>query len=216
MLILLQNLNWYRSTVDATKSRAKSRVKANRLCYCGPERRRVTAARVADGRYWPELGMASARPPDWDQPPADAGRHMACLPGPLKLTAEELMRELVEEHKDATFEYRGASFTRKGHWVGGSDPIEDCLTKQRFQMLEAWCKQVSIALPTPVLDAKTMLAFRVCASFHRTSQTRTPPHKRCDYAPPSAPLVHANLYQILASLVATLICCGSWKRKATN
>lgn len=70
---------------------------------------------------------------------------MACLPGPLELTAEELLRELVQEHKVASFEYRAAKFTRNGYWTGGIEPIEDCLTKKRFEKLAAWCRQVRLA-----------------------------------------------------------------------
>jgi hypothetical protein len=93
--------------------------------------------------------MASRRGGRNAQPPA-AGEpeHMACLPGPLELTAEELLRELVQEHKVASFEYRAASFTRNGSWTGGDEPIEDRLTKKRFEKLAAWCRQVRLAAPS--------------------------------------------------------------------
>ena len=62
----------------------------------------------------------------------------------LSLTADELLRELVEEHRDPTFEYRSPlGWRRCGKWVGGAAPIEDAKTKSRFSLLALWCAQVS-------------------------------------------------------------------------
>lgn len=63
---------------------------------------------------------------------------------PLSLTAEGLLRELVEEHRDPAFEYRSPQGWRRcGKWVGGATPIEDAKTKSRFSLLALWCAQVS-------------------------------------------------------------------------
>ena len=69
------------------------------------------------------------------------------MPKLLSLTAEELLRELVEEHRDTTFEFKSPmGWVRSGMWVGGEKPIQDSKTKIRFKMLKLWCQQVS-ALP---------------------------------------------------------------------
>jgi hypothetical protein len=60
------------------------------------------------------------------------------------LTAEGLLRELVEEHRDPAFEYRSLQgFRRCGKWVWGATPIEDNKTKYQFSTLALWCAQVS-------------------------------------------------------------------------
>ena len=62
----------------------------------------------------------------------------------LSLTAEGLLRELVEEHRDPAFEYRSLQgYKRCGKWVGGATPIEDNKTKYQFSTLALWCAQVS-------------------------------------------------------------------------
>jgi len=62
----------------------------------------------------------------------------------LIITAEELLRELVEEHKDAAFEYKSSTgLVRLGRWVGGDRPIQDAKTRSCFKMLALWCQQVS-------------------------------------------------------------------------
>jgi hypothetical protein len=62
----------------------------------------------------------------------------------LSLTAEGLLRELVEEHRDCAFEYRSLQgYRRCGKWVGGATPIEDNKTKYQFSTLALWCAQVS-------------------------------------------------------------------------
>jgi hypothetical protein len=63
---------------------------------------------------------------------------------PFLLNAEELLRELVDEHKDTLFEYRSPmGVMRSAMWVGGGEPIEDLKTKARFKTLMLWCQQVS-------------------------------------------------------------------------
>ena len=62
----------------------------------------------------------------------------------LSLTAEGLLRELVQEHRDPAFEYRSLQgFRRCGKWVGGATPIKDNKTKYQFSTLAHWCAQVS-------------------------------------------------------------------------
>lgn len=82
---------------------------------------------------------------------------------PLSITAEELLRELVEEHKDASFEYKSSTgLVRNGRWVGGDSPIEDPKTKQRFKMLALFCQQVSSQPFFPVLCSKINCCFYCC------------------------------------------------------
>ena len=69
-------------------------------------------------------------------------------PRALAFAAEELLQELVEEHRDTAIEFRSPGGTgsapRRGRWVGGDTPIEDAKTKKRFRMLDRWCAQVRL------------------------------------------------------------------------
>ena len=76
--------------------------------------------------------------------PADA--RIMSAPRALAFAAEELLQELVEEHRDTAIEFRSltGSAPRRGRWVGGDTPIEDAKTKKRFRMLDPWCAQVRL------------------------------------------------------------------------
>ena len=76
--------------------------------------------------------------------PADA--RIMSAPRALAFAAEELLQELVEEHRDTAIEFRSLtdSAPRRGRWVGGDTPIEDAKTKKRFRMLDPWCAQVRL------------------------------------------------------------------------
>ena len=77
---------------------------------------------------------------------ADSFQRKACDMPPC-WSPDELLRELVEEHRDTSFEYckvrKPQVWVRRGSWVGGELPIEDSKTKYRFKTLALWCQQVS-------------------------------------------------------------------------
>ena len=86
-----------------------------------------------------------------DESASPAGQSASPPPSPpeeigLAFAAEELLQELVEEHRDTAIEFRSltGSAPRRGRWVGGDTPIEDAKTKKRFRMLDPWCAQVRL------------------------------------------------------------------------
>lgn len=84
--------------------------------------------------------------------PLVSGKSPAQAPSPklLLLTAEELLMELVEEHRDMSFDFKSPmGCMRSGRLVGGDAPIQDSRTLVKFKTLQLWCQQVSVPPPLP-------------------------------------------------------------------
>lgn len=120
----------------------------------------------------------------------------------LGLTAEELLRELVEEHRDPAFEYRSPQgFSRCGRWVGGAMPVEDNRTNYRFSTLALWCAQVSESVQLRLLPRVNACPVHASGSSPVNSSLNNPfprlppPESRNDLIDASSLMPHRQAWR---------------------